>query len=441
MMRWRQGPTYFATTLVNPNWRIPFQGTTAIRILAASMDAIRTVVIIPTYNNDQTIAGVVHAVRGFVPDIIVVNDGSTDNTAERLAEIEDIEIITCMRNRGKGAALRAGFESASERGFTHAITMDADGQHMPEDIPSFLEALEREPETLWIGNRTLATSGVAQPARSRFGARFGAFWYRCHTGLRIDDTQCGLRCYPLARVVPLRCRTNRYEYEIQILIKAAWAGIPVRQIPIHLHYQPKKERVSHFRPIRDFFRISVVNARAAMTRILMPWLFLDAPGTTAMAKIRYLIWKELTSHHSPSRAAAALALGSCIGLMPIHGFQVLLAMGLSVLLRLNRALAFLGVAISSPPLLPFWIAAGYGLGTVVLPTETVQALALHVGRHGLAWLADLFSTESASSAALTGFVQWFAGSIVMALAVGMLVYAIAFPFFVWFSKVRLHRAG
>ena len=220
------------------------------------MSEFRPVVIVPAYSNAGTVAAVVDGAKAHVSDVIVVDDGSTDDTQELLAARSDMDYIRLPQNRGKGHALRKGFERAVEKGFTHAITIDADGQHQPSDIPLFLAAAKEKPQTLFIGNRTIPMEGHAgQPVRSRFGARFGTFWYHFHTGIRIHDTQCGFRVYPLAAIAPLACRSDRYEYEIEVLIKAAWARVPVEQIDIHLYYQPRAERVSHFRPLRDFGRI------------------------------------------------------------------------------------------------------------------------------------------------------------------------------------------
>ncbi len=404
------------------------------------MEQFRAVALIPAYNNGRTVGRVVDAVRPLLPDIIVVDDGSTDQTADELRNLE-VETVHIAKNRGKGHALRLGFARAAERGFTHVVTVDADGQHGAADVATVLDAAREEPGTLWIGNRVLDPSGVAQPARSRFGARFGSFWYRFHTGLHIDDTQCGLRAYPLRRVAGLHCSGSRYEYEIDILIKAAWARVPVKQVPIRLLYQPAPERVSHFRPVRDFARISVVNSRAALTRIFMPWRFIDAPGATVWDKVRFLVIRELTSHHSPRRAAAALALGAFLGVTPFHGFQVVSAMGLSLLLRLNRALTFLGVAISSPPFLPFWIAAGYGVGTVVTPTALLATVGRQASRAGFQTIGALLNPAPEATRAAVIAVQWAVGSMALAVVVGLLVFAIAYPVLRAMDKRTRRRSG
>jgi len=159
----------------------------------------------------------------------------------------------------------------------------------------------------------------------------------------------------------------------------------------------------------------------------MPWRFIDAPGATTYEKLRFLLIRELTSHHSPRRAAAALALGAFIGLTPFHGLQVVTAIGLSVLLRLNRALAFLGVAISSPPLLPFWVAVSYAVGTFVTPSRLLAEAGAEASRSGFATLGQLLNPPPDATRAGVIAVQWFVGSLVVATVVGVLVYATAYP--------------
>jgi uncharacterized protein (DUF2062 family) len=395
----------------------------------------RVAAIIPTYNNRATVADVIAGVRRYMPAVIVVDDGSTDGASEVLAQIDGIDIVTVRPNRGKGNALRSGFVRAAERGFTHALTIDADGQHLADDIPRLLASLALSPDTLWIGNRVIPAGGVEQPRRSRFGARFGSFWYRFHTGLRIDDTQCGLRIYPLGPVLALGCRGNRFEYEIEVLIRAAWAKMPVAQVDVQRYYQPTGERVSHFRPVRDFLRISKVNSKAALTRIFLPWRFMDGPpDASAFEKLRLMVVRELSMIHSPRRAAAALALGAALGVSPFHGLQVLMAIGLSVWLRLNRPLAVLGVGISSPPLLPFWLVGQYAVGTYVLSTDLIDAAASACAHVHLQSLADLLEQTPADY-----FLQWLAGSVVTTPVVGAIVFAAAYPFFVWYDRARVAR--
>jgi uncharacterized protein (DUF2062 family) len=323
--------------------------------------------------------------------------------------------------------LRTAFEWAGAHEFTHAITIDADGQHLTEDINLFVEKIREDPLALWIGDRILPVSGsVAQPPRSRFGRRFGAFWYRFYTGISIRDTQCGFRVYPLAAIATTGCKRDRFEYEIEALILAAWRGIPVKSVPIHLLYQPKEERVSHFRPVRDFIRISKVNSRAAITRIFFPAKLLDAPGLSIREKLIALLKHELRAHTSPVKASLSLALGVFMAILPIHGFQVITLLALTFLLRLNRPLALVGVSVSSAPLIPLWIAAGIGIGNIVVPNSfavTIAKLAAtKLPQFILTWAEKL-----PVQGVFEGVVKWFFGSIVLAAMCGVVTFCIGYP--------------
>jgi glycosyltransferase involved in cell wall biosynthesis len=380
-----------------------------------TLESVRTVAIVPTYNNALTVSGVIAGIKKHVRDIIVVNDGSTDGTAEILRSEEGISLIEFPSNRGKGVALKEAFKLAVEKGFTHAITVDADGQHISDDIPLFLQAIEREPGTLWIGDRiTPVEGGLPQPAKSRFGRRFGAFWYKFYTGIHIRDTQSGFRAYPLKEISSINCRGERYEYEIEILICAAWRHIPVKSFPVHILYQ--EERVSHFRPVRDFMRISKINSRAAISRIFFPRKYLESGGLEIREKILSLIVNELRSNATPPRAAFSLAFGVFIGITPTHGFQVLILLALTIVLRLNKPLAMLGVSISSPPLLPFWIAAGIWTGKVILPQKLLfPVLSL--------------TRLPQDSTLLIGFIHFVIGSFVLAAVCGIATFFISLPVF------------
>ena len=393
------------------------------------MEQIRTVFIVPVYNNGNTISAVVNGIKNFSSDIIVVNDGSSDGTAEALSHIENIHVITLPKNQGKGMALKAGFDLALKKGFTHAITFDADGQHLHQDIPVLLQKISKEPQTLWIGDRLLAVEGgKPQPARSRFGRQFGAFWYKYYTGLHIRDTQCGLRCYPLQRVVDLKCKSKRYEFEIEILIAAAWSGIPVKSVAVHMLYLPREKRVSHFRPVRDFLRISKVNGGAAMTRIFFPRTFVHTPGAGFFQKVKTFIFMELKMNATPFKAAMSLAVGTFIAIMPIHGIQVVTLLLLSYIFKLNRPLTLLAVTITSPPTLPFWIAAGLIAGKLICP----QPLALQIVEICKSVTPDVILNWARSWNAVTfaeGFVQWALGSVLLAIIGGVAAFFIAYPIF------------
>ena len=214
-------------------------------------------VVIPTYNNGATIEAVVRATLEECQDVIVVNDGSTDGTRSVLASVEGITLVDYPRNRGKGYALKRGFERALELGFSYAITLDGDGQHYPEDTGKFLQGNLDHPGTLIIGNRNL--EGVERSKGSSFANQFSNFWFYVQTGRRLTDTQTGYRLYPLKKLRGLRLLTSRYEAELELLVFASWHGVEIVSLPIEVYYPPQGERVSHFRPGRDFARISILN--------------------------------------------------------------------------------------------------------------------------------------------------------------------------------------
>ncbi len=232
-------------------------------------------VIIPTYNNGGTVADVVRRALQECDDVIVVNDGSTDDTANLLAPTNlpprgrlstaeapssgggrgRLYVVTHDRNRGKGRALCSGFQKALELGFSYAITLDADGQHYPEDIPKFLEANRQHPGALIIGSRRM--EGKEQSRGSSFANKFSNFWFYVQTGRRLPDTQTGYRLYPLNPHPSIL--TSRYEAELELLVFSSWHGVELVPIDVDVYYPPAEERVSHFRPGKDFARISLLN--------------------------------------------------------------------------------------------------------------------------------------------------------------------------------------
>ena len=218
--------------------------------------ASRYCVIIPTYNNSGTLADVVERALKVCPNVVVVNDGSTDNIEAELCGINVI-VISHERNLGKGKALKTGLRYAGMNGYTHAITIDADGQHFPEDIPALIEVSAEHPESIIVGCRNLTSENM--PRQNTFANRFSNFWFRLQTAQKLDDTQSGFRIYPLESLYGMRLVTSRYEAELELLVFAAWHGVSVKGVPVRVWYAPEGERVSHFRPFWDFFRISVLN--------------------------------------------------------------------------------------------------------------------------------------------------------------------------------------
>lgn len=214
-------------------------------------------VIIPVYNNVGTVTAVVSSAKDYCLDVIVVDDGSTDGTTEALRAIDGITLVHYDRNRGKGYALKTGFRKALAMGFAYAVTMDGDGQHYAHDVGTLLAANRQHPGALIVGQRRL--EGVERSGGSKFANQFSNFWFWVQTGCRLADTQTGLRLYPLHKLHGLSLLTARYEAELELLVFASWHGVRLVATPVDVYYPPREERVSHFRPVADFLRITVLN--------------------------------------------------------------------------------------------------------------------------------------------------------------------------------------
>ena len=229
--------------------------------------------LIPTYNNASTVGDIIRRTAAHLPDIIVVNDGSTDHTPDILLrakqDIPTLTIINLPHNSGKGKALAVGMRHGLSHGFTHMLTIDADGQHYPEDIPAMLRVSKEHPEAFIIGSRNIEHENMQR--QSTFANKFSNFWFTVQTGIRLPDTQTGMRIYPLQHLHGLRLLTSRYESELELLVFAAWANETIIPVPIRVYYPPKEQRVSHFRPAYDFTRISILNTILCFAAILYGW--------------------------------------------------------------------------------------------------------------------------------------------------------------------------
>lgn len=366
--------------------------------------ALKCVVVIPAYNNEGTVGRVIEDVKRYAGDIVVVNDGSTDGTADVLASIPDIRVLACDRNRGKGYALNMAMKTAAAEGFDYALTIDADGQHFADDIPAFIDRIEQVPESLLIGARNLAADNM--PQKNTFANRFSNFWFAVETGRRLDDTQSGFRLYPLQRLRNMHFVTRRYEFEVEIIVRAAWRGINVENVPVKVYYPPAGERVSHFRPLKDFTRISILNTFLVLWALLFyyPWRCLRS---LTRENIRKFFDKHLLhSGESNVRMAAAMGWGVFCGIIPLWGYQMIFAAVSAHLLRLNKVVAVVFSNVSIPPMIPFILYGSVALGAAILGVE------------------NPFSLESVSIERIgMSLTQYVVGSVALALLAGGVVFA------------------
>jgi glycosyltransferase involved in cell wall biosynthesis len=368
---------------------------------------LKCCVIIPTYNNSGTLSSIISGVLKFTDSVIVVNDGSTDGTSDILKQFQDITVVTHEVNKGKGIALRTGFKKAVELDLDYAVTIDSDGQHNPEDLPNFIEKIEKEPGSLIVGARNMEQSTV--PGKSSFGHKFSNFWYKVETGIDLPDTQSGYRLYPVKKLKDIRYITNRFEFEIEVIVRAAWAGIKVTHVPVSVIYFPKETRVSHFRPVRDFTRVSILNTILVFLAftIFRPLMYIrDLKKKSA----REIVENILGSNESALKISSAVALGGTIGVSPFWGFQIMLILIFAHILKLNKVTALIASHISIPPFIPFIIYYSYVLGGYFYDSE----IALDINN---------LTLESVS----LNIVQYVTGSFVLMVVTGILFFAVTFP--------------
>lgn len=234
----------------------------------------QTAVVIPTYNHGSRVLAVVEDARQLGLPIIVVDDGSSDDTWERLNTCTGIMTLRHRHNLGKGAALITGMRAAAQSSATWAITLDADGQHRATDAHKLMAAIPhghkpgRRP--IILGRRTVMAQA---PWTSRSGREFSNFWVWVAGAPWLHDTQSGFRIYPLAETLALDIRARRYQYEIEVLAKASWAAIPIIEVPIDVVYQSGGQRISHFRPGFDFLRNTATFYHLITRRIFTPRLW------------------------------------------------------------------------------------------------------------------------------------------------------------------------
>lgn len=215
-------------------------------------------VLVPTYDNDSTLENVIVSILEYTSNVIVINDGSNDNTEKVLERFKNkIDIISYHKNQGKGFALRKGFKRAAELGYEYAITLDSDGQHYPSEIPKFLEKVCPGKDILVIGNRDMSAENI--PNKSIFGRKFSNFWVKLETNQDLMDTQSGFRLYTVAKMNQFRFFTVKYDFELESLVRWVWRDYPVEIVSISVYYPPLTERISHFKGFKDNFRISLLN--------------------------------------------------------------------------------------------------------------------------------------------------------------------------------------
>jgi len=376
-------------------------------------------VLIPTYNNASVLSDVISDVLNYTNNIFVINDGSTDETLSVLKGFEEVEIIGYKNNKGKGYALRKGFEKAEESGYEYAISMDSDGQHFASDLPKFLENSIYQVNTIIIGARNM--EGQDQKHGSSFANKFSNFWFRVETGIKHPDTQSGFRLYPLKKINKRRYYSNRYEFEIEVIVRNAWRGLEIAAIPINVFYPEGDKRISHFRPFNDFFRISVLN-----TILVIFAFFYGLPARLIhnfkKRSLKTIIKEDiLRSKDSNLKISKAVGFGFFMGIVPVWGWQTVVALALSHYFKLNKAIVILAANISIPPMLPFILFGSFYTGALVLGNDLDL---LH------------FTTDYNFKTVTKDLLQYIIGSIVFAITSGLFTFVVTFLLLKLFRKKR-----
>ncbi len=373
--------------------------------------------VIPYYNNPDTILDVAEKCRRYLQEVIVVDDGSTQHHQQFETTLQQlgITLLKHQENQGKGAALITAFNYLQHSDCDYAITIDADGQHKPEDLQAFIEAInEHAPDCdkIFIGVRDFTVPNV--PGSSKFGRSFSNFWVALETGVLCRDTQSGFRAYPVKPLEKLRFSCRRYNFEIEILVKCLRGGIQLHELPIDVIYPPTDERISHFAPFKDNFRLSLLHTKLVCQKLLpIPAKRLVPKRPSNIPKfwrhpkafIKYIFSENAT----PEMLGISAAVSSFLAVFPIYGFSMLIILYVSIRLKLNKPMALAIQNLFMPPLSPFaCILLGHFLRTgELLKPETFRFFSEF--RHRV--------------------FDWFCGSLVLAplaaIIVGSIVMLIA----------------
>lgn len=399
---------------------------------ATPIDSHRTVILAPTFNHAVLLGQFLPGLDICEQPCIAIDDGSTDATPAVLAAWVNAlparrTLITHMQNRGKAAALQLGFSKARELGFTHALTIDTDGQHDPRDVAALLAASRREPEALVIGARDARTPGY--PWRSRFGRAVSNALVWLESGQIVRDSQSGMRIYPLeviARAAPAKGWAPRYGFETQVLTVLGLQGVGCCDVPIRCIYQPRDIALSHFRVFTDSSRALVMHAKL----LLRAHAWGRSPrvrGPAVLGTIpRRLIWwfapmrvLHMARGDAQNRRAfaASVGWGAFMAISPLYGIKTLLCLWLARRFSLHPLVVIAVSSLSSPPMGFFTIAASIMLGHMLLHGT---------GNDAAHWSSLLSTVRTDTGTLLTRLhdllMEWLVGGFVGAIVVGLVAY-------------------
>ena len=376
---------------------------------------IKFLVVISHYNHLNALHTVAQQCRAIWPDVLVVDDGSESFSPKLLQDL-DVQCIVQPTNQGKGVAILAGAAWAKEHDFTHIITIDADGQHNPKEIESFIKEATQYPHALILGVRKFDDT---VPFGSRFGRKFGNFWVHVQTGKAVQDIQSGYRCYPVDLLQVLDVWSKRYAFEVEVVVRALWAGFDVREVPVSVAYT--QERISHFSKFKDNLRLTVLNTYLTM-RSMIPIAhrqYKQEAGKLVAQSYWQTLKDNLVAPGSVLRNALSAAWGIFCGSIALPGIrQVWLFWGAGWW-NLNRLVSISFEKLCIGPFIP--------------------ALCIEVGyflRHGH-WLTE-FTMTTLGKQALQRVWEWLLGSLVVAPCLAGITFLVI-AMLGWLLRRSLHE--
>ena len=316
---------------------------------------LSVLLVIPVYNHGSTLR---HVVKQALDDgwpVLVVDDGSTDGGPERITDLP-CRIHHTGSNQGKGVAILAGAEIAAESGYRAIVTVDADGQLDPREAHLLVDATAGDWPVIVVGSRRMDQESI--PNASIFGRAFSNFWVRLECGQDLPDTQSGMRLYPVDQLLQLHVRSRRYDFEVEVLVQAVWAGIPIRSVPVSVDYSSRNRQSSHFHKVKDNLRLTAMHTRLVL-RALCPWphrRLLQRPDKWHIDKSLYnpvrLLKYLCREHSSPLLLGVAAWMGIFLGSLPLIACHTIVIIYVTHKLHLNKVAAVGASQFCCPPIVP-----------------------------------------------------------------------------------------
>ena len=362
--------------------------------------------VLPVFNNKATVKDVALSCRSYLQHILVVDDGSTDTNISALFADTDVIVLKHEKNLGKGKAILTALKYIKSQGGRFMITIDADGQHYPQDLEKFIPLLQEDETNIIIGCRRL--HGKHVPRKSHFGKKVANFWLHVETGVSIEDCQSGFRAYPVQYLSQMKLTGSHYDFETEVLARAVWAGLHLKTIEVDAWYPEPQSRISHFKPFIDNMRISCMHTRL-VGRCLLPFphrkLVHEASEKIDLSMLRSplkLLKMLLKENASSSGLAISAGVGILLAVLPLISIHTLVIIYVTARLHLNKVMAVTIQNLCIPPFVPaVCIELGYYM------------------RHGH-WLTDV-SMDVIFKQFPDRLLEWLLGSLIVAPVLAVIV--------------------